>query len=462
MYSDDDPTSARHKDSTALGLPYWAWEAWDGLTLPQQVTNPIYTVKEDKWANRGFGKGATFANPFHRWFAPVSLHDQVSEYFPATLTDDNSTTRSAAFFDPSLSHMMKWTVAPSTPADPSMEDNVHSAIANKHWMTFCTTGGSQSDEEDQVWGNGGGSMSIENPHNKFHNRIGGITQGGIQGPGPQWYFVDGKYSAQKIKKANQRAETNENDPRVEQQYVGTMTSNQSIFDPIFWLHHGNIERQLMSWQYLWANEDVDDVSKPPDALMKTVLYPWTKPQKLYVGSESWNTPNDVKNNATFADWWDWRSLPYKYDDLISPFLAESAVAPQEAEAFLRAVPMDRMLKDATTSSPVRVTVEIERKYFVFGDFDLYLGSKLLGTTSILSAQGSVCARCNNHRNLPKLHFEVSRTLGNLKESQNALGNLTLTRNGNPVPIASSKASLWYLSSAKTAGTASKKRKASSK
>ena len=69
-------------------------------------------------------------------------------------------------------------------------------------------------------GVGGGSMSIENPHNKFHNRIGGLIYGGIQGSGVQ-IFPDPE---------------SPDDPTKANEFTGTMASNESIFDPIFWLH----------------------------------------------------------------------------------------------------------------------------------------------------------------------------------------------------------------------------------
>ena len=49
------------------------------------------------------------------------------------------------------------------------------AIQNNNWLEFCTM-------NDKV---GGGTWSIENAHNKFHNHVGGKTKGSIQGSGEQ-------------------------------------------------------------------------------------------------------------------------------------------------------------------------------------------------------------------------------------------------------------------------------------
>jgi hypothetical protein len=62
--------------------------------------------------------------------------------------------------------------------------------------------------------------SIEESHNILHNHVGGNTLGGTRGPG----LLKG--------------------------YSGTFATLQSIFDPLFFVHHSNVERQLCTWQHL--------------------------------------------------------------------------------------------------------------------------------------------------------------------------------------------------------------------
>lgn len=83
-YGDDVPhnDARRHSGPHASGAPYWGWEGWDDLSLPQVVANPIYVIKTDEWKDEGYPEGSTFPNPFHRWFAPVSLENQREEIFP--------------------------------------------------------------------------------------------------------------------------------------------------------------------------------------------------------------------------------------------------------------------------------------------------------------------------------------------------------------------------------------------
>ena len=94
---DHDPKydgERRYIGPDAVAAPYWAWAwgGWDGTSLPHPVVNPIYVVKTDAWKNQGYSKGSIFPNPYHCWFAPVSLEGQTQEVFQSTLYDRNTTT----------------------------------------------------------------------------------------------------------------------------------------------------------------------------------------------------------------------------------------------------------------------------------------------------------------------------------------------------------------------------------
>lgn len=89
--------------------------------------------------------------------------------------------------------------------------------------------------------------------------------------------------------------------------VGQMqTPAVAAFDPIFWLHHCNVDRQLAMWQTLnpdkwFDNLDQGDSTHPPDNGADVGLVPFHKDQdfNLY-------TSDDIR---------DWTQLNYQYDVL---------------------------------------------------------------------------------------------------------------------------------------------------
>jgi len=443
-FKDETDTTNQHEGPEALGAPYWGWEGWDGITLPIEVSTPMYTVKTNAWADKGYPQGSAFPNPFHRWFAPVSVEDQMNEVFPDLLNDANCTTRAGAFYDQNQQHEFDWPtdMSDANSNTPSMYENVMNAIANPVFMEFATKGSTQSDDETTAWGEGGGNTSIENPHNLFHNRVGGTPFGGLQGRGNQFFFFDGVTTPERI----QKAQEDDLDGVDYMQYYGTMTSNQSIFDPIFWLHHGNIERQLMSWQALHTEGD-DGVVMPNDALRATVIYPWTKPAQLYAGNESWNSPCDDTYNATFGDWFDTSVLRYEYDALIQPDVSANVTTASSATAFgFGGLPMLKaIIKGAVEAEPIRIMVEIERKHYRTGDFRLFCNGKLVGSDSVFSAQGTPCGRCRSGKSTRTLHYCVLDGVGSLDDVLSTIsgGGFTLKRNRINVPYVAVKARAWH-------------------
>lgn len=270
-----------HEGADALGLHYYDWHRWDGETLPTFINHYRYTLKTDVFReflqendrkHMGYDEDhRTITNPLYQWFAPMEVEHQLRGTFPSEYPDENTcTTR-----DPAYSDMTGGTVCsfpwPLLESERSIEGCVHKAMRATDFLTFCTV-------------RYGGSHSIEHAHNKFHNRIGGIN--------------------------------------------GTMTSNQSLFDPLFLLHHSNVERLLVSWQQYHLSSDnnsnVKGTLEKIDWLMDERLYPWTKPDCVQRGQLSWNTKADVdingnaapntKNDATVRDWWDYENLTYTYDD----------------------------------------------------------------------------------------------------------------------------------------------------
>jgi hypothetical protein len=409
----------RHNGPDALACPYWAWEGWDGLSLPQFVANHIYILKTDRWAP-DYPQGSIFPNPFHRWFAPVSIDDQINEIFPPTMSDNNTTTRASAFTDCGTEFCEPWEQV-SSPNKPSMREVVHTSIQNPDWLKFCTM-------NPDV---GGGNFSIENAHNKFHNHVGGRTKGGIQGSG-----------VQTIQLRNAQGETSTED------FTGTMGINQSIFDPMWWLHHSNVERQLISWQKRFANEGAQAIlaeeSLPSEKLMSTVLYPFTKPEVLFAdcGQKnhfSWETPSCPKKDATFKDWWPHNKLPYTYDEYLEP-------APKIS--FYGGVIPPTGVPDASTDvKPIRMKVHIALSSYKGGEYILHYTpisngiTQLVGSLSVLSGAGSVCSNCTN-KNDGVVAYEVSNTFKTQDDARAAFNQLSLTRNDDLVAITSIEVLDW--------------------
>jgi hypothetical protein len=348
----------------ALGVPYWSWEEWPGTTLPIAVTSKTYTVRSDVWSKTykltQFRKGFTFSNPFQRWFAPVSLEDQLAERFPTSINDNNCTLRAQGFNNPNIPHLLPW-LTESGSGSPSMSEVVKAAMAQPDYLKFATMKPGVGDYQ----------YSIENAHNKFHNHIGGLWLGG----------EDGQQTAPLVGKSYD--------------YVGTMTSNQSIYDPIFWLHHSNVERQLISWQRIWPD------SKPPQDVLDKVLYPWTKPELVAKGQFSWNTPTSPDSDATLADWF-YANLSYEYDAYIPGPDIQRARRLYDRIQYVLTVQFGEVQKGG------EFTVEDDE-------------GNLLASIAVLNAIGSGCIKCLD-RNTISFYIEEQTDK-----------KLVLKRNGLVVP-----------------------------
>ena len=295
----------------------------------------------------------------------------------------------------------------SIPKKPSMKDVVACALTNPNWLEFCTNNAKV----------GGGTWSIENAHNKFHNHVGGLTKGGIKGSG--------------IPTRPTITDTKGNKKELE--YTGTMGQDQSIFDPIFILHHSNVDCQFYSWQKRFEN--TGGVSVPSETLMDRVLYPFTKPSEFFQkGCLSHNTPSSENADARGRAWWPTSDLHYKYDEYLT--FPEKPITPNAKGVIPNA-------------NAIRMTVYVVKRQYKGGEYDLFYTPKstnkteLVGAISILSGVGGTCAQCATG-NEAAIIYEVSETFDSVDDVLCAFANkeLCLTRNEIPMEIKKVEAMPW--------------------
>ncbi|KAF4337286.1 hypothetical protein FBEOM_8875 [Fusarium beomiforme] len=134
-----------------------------------------------------------------------------------------------------------------------------------------------------------GYLSLEYIHNNVHNLAGG---GNLTEPG-----VIGGYG------------------------LGHMADVPvSSFDPLFWLHHCNIDRLLAMWQALNWDAWFDE----PDFLKNTGNVPDKTQDDDLLPFHAISTDDPKKGYWTSRNCQDWTKLGYQYDDLIP---SQSAIGP---------------------------------------------------------------------------------------------------------------------------------------
>uniref|UniRef100_A0A7S4QRZ1 Tyrosinase copper-binding domain-containing protein n=1 Tax=Ditylum brightwellii TaxID=49249 RepID=A0A7S4QRZ1_9STRA len=362
-----------HEGSLALGAHYYDWKGWDGMDLPAIISYPTYRLKTHVFDSvlegmQGYNShNHTIVNPLYRWFAPMLTHHQLNETFPSEMPEDNNcTTREPALSDASGSMNFGYPFLKiGSEGAISAETSVTEAMRESDFLAFCTT-------------TYNGRRSIENGHNLFHNRVGGLN--------------------------------------------GTMSSLQSGFDPIFFLHHSNVERQFMSWQRVWVKRGGDEYL-PPKWLMETRLYPWTKPERVKKGKLSWNTKADLDenedaakktaNDATVKDWWHHEELEYEYDHY------EPVTEPLDSG------------RHRTDQSKVLMTVRAP--VLTNGSFDLFLRENAKCEKIVDSVSLIIGKQKRSHLTLV---FDVTKIYK--KGTNNNINNLFVRHKGEEYPVGSNE------------------------
>ncbi|KAI0895499.1 tyrosinase domain protein [Annulohypoxylon nitens] len=146
---------------------------------------------------------------------------------------------------------------------PNLQDMIFRLLTNdsKTWSEFSTTKDVGKHDKPSVW------MNLEGIHNNVHNWVGGFLFDRSGRDDDLKIWGSGHMSCVPV----------------------------AAFDPIFWLHHCNIDRLTAIWQYLNPEKWFNDISKP---WLSKYLTPFHKDEKGKLF-----TSKDVQ---------DWRSLGYEY------------------------------------------------------------------------------------------------------------------------------------------------------
>ncbi|KAJ3538356.1 hypothetical protein NM688_g6533 [Phlebia brevispora] len=242
--------------------PYWDWALVDEahrIKVPELLRTPRTPVQ------RPSGLIETIDNPLYRYNFPVNPVTGTIDGINDVIEDDNQivpfsrapyTVRHPEMYNPELPFETQTTWSKGI----SDNDGVEASINNGEGQR---PGGSQLvDEVLRLFGTmrryppfsntrwiGDGSVnnykSLEGVHNNVHVFIGGMT-------------------------------------------YGHMSENEvAAFDPIFWMHHGNVERQLSIFQALNPS---DHESWPNDPWISGTLEPWFTGRKQVDAQGTWTRP----------------------------------------------------------------------------------------------------------------------------------------------------------------------------
>ncbi|CAM1508854.1 Fc.00g025930.m01.CDS01 [Cosmosporella sp. VM-42] len=283
-------------------MPYWDWAASPEVPLIL-LQDTISIVEPD-------GSSSVGLNPLYKFStANISTFQQPPASVPV-LGDQKSFGQWAIFGDHPLSATSgtsRWGVN-GTDAGVTAEeaagiennDLVNQALQDPQWTLVGHAGDLSGSIKDQVsrlflpstfdnyaefattaHGDQGpaGWLSIELIHNCIHDWVGGVgytTQPSIQGGVPQ-------------------------DPPNKYGYGHMADLGVAAFDPIFWLHHCNVDRQLAIYQLNNGKGQWFTGAGPNDPTETDPMYPFHS-----------DTNFTHYNSDTVQDW---TKLGYNYDDL---------------------------------------------------------------------------------------------------------------------------------------------------
>ena len=274
------PTSTRASyvaAASALRLPYWDWAAKPpaGNNLPNAVTTPSWTLTgpsgqvtvANPLLKHSFTSESTLVySPFVHW--PVSVEEAIScaceisliRCLQATLRYPSSNAATAT------SNEQK---------DITAFNNIRGSLQDQLYQIFSTCDTySEVGLDTASTGTVKCSNSLEGLHNTVHTTAGGPAGNGISG-GHMTYLAT------------------------------------AAFDPIFWLHHCNVDRLFAMWQTIYPNSYGASQVAPQST--------WTIAKGTTVNAASPLTPfhsNSGGNFWTTTGVRNWRTFHYTYPEFV--------------------------------------------------------------------------------------------------------------------------------------------------
>ncbi|KAK4450897.1 tyrosinase [Podospora aff. communis PSN243] len=191
-------SSAAYKSAAeTLRFPYWDWADASTPMAPPVTTEPTITITTPSGRSTINNPLYTYEFPTFPFTHPDFLNRDFSDY-PTTMRCINTTLGPPGTNNFSLSQSYL------RDQYPSVRNAVYKAFSTA--TTFI----------DMASTSGSGGKSLENPHNMIHQSIGGGRIGGMSG-----HIKPTEWAA---------------------------------FDPIFWLHHANVDRQFAMWQAIYHEQ----------------------------------------------------------------------------------------------------------------------------------------------------------------------------------------------------------------
>ncbi|KAI5781541.1 common central domain of tyrosinase-domain-containing protein [Geopyxis carbonaria] len=251
-------------DATRVRLPYWDWST-NGGAMPAQLTQPTVTVTRP--GTNGVPTQATIANPL---YAYRFRSNRRTTDFRDTRIRNSAATRRQPPSDMSSNNMAA--------ADQAVRNGYSSRRQNTYNLFGITTFNAFS---NRAWTNGNSPSqftSVESVHDEIH-----VVMGGRYG-----HMTWVEYSA---------------------------------FDPVFWLHHCNVDRLVAMYQAVYPNGRVTPQQRSPtyprptdsgNDDINTPLNPFRKANGQYFTSQDVSTASSI-----------W-GLRYAYPEVPARFSGQSA------------------------------------------------------------------------------------------------------------------------------------------
>jgi tyrosinase len=276
-------------------LPYWDWASQLGPDFPTSISSPQVTVVDTDGATK------KIPNPLYQFtFRPLNPSpgdfDQDWSQFPSTLRYPKSTTQSQ-------DNLVTRAMANDS---SSLRSNVSLILLSPSYQEFDAF-------SNNMWlqnGQPGSFGSLEDIHNEIHDKTGGPSG-----------------------------------------HMGSL--DVSAFDPVFWLHHSNVDRIWAMWQDLNpdsyvtpkpsegnfftetnAIEDTNSALKPfwdadgsdfwiPTNVKKTTMFGYAYPE-----TQTWNYSSQPQYQAALR-----QAIAQEYGgNTLTNFLRRAVVVPQKAPA----------------------------------------------------------------------------------------------------------------------------------